>query len=140
QMCIRDRVIPVSFSAFGHEIHVSSNSTITNFQFSSTSKKITFGVSGPNGTKGFVNITFPKTLLSGELNVYINQTPLVRNVNYTLATNATHHSIDLNYQHSTHEIEIIGTVAIPEFPDMAILMVSLLAIAAVMLTLKKPNS
>lgn len=133
-------VIPMSFSAFGQEILVSSNSTITNFQFSSTSKKISFSVSGSTGTKGFANITFPRSLLSGDLTVYLNGTPLVRDVNYTLVANATHYGVNLNYLHSTHQVEIIGTEAIPEFPDMAILMIGMLAIAAVLIILKKPSS
>ena len=40
---------------------VYSNSTITQFAFNSTSNELSFVVSGPSGTTGYVNICIPKT-------------------------------------------------------------------------------
>lgn len=109
-------VIPVTFSALGQDIQVSSNSTITDFQFSEASKKIGFNVSGSDGTKGFANITFPKALLSGDLAVYLDQVPLTNGVGYTMTSDATQFTFSLTYSHSMHKIEIVGagTPAAPE--------------------------
>jgi hypothetical protein len=105
--------IPVTFPVQGQNVQISSNSTITNFQFSGTSKKISFDVSGADGTEGFANITIPKALLSGDFTVYLDQTPLTNGVNYTLTSDTTYNSLNVNYSHSTHKIEVVGTQVIP---------------------------
>ena len=53
---------------------LTSNSTITQFAFNSTTKELSFIASGPSGTKGYVNIYIPKTLISdiSTLKTYID--------------------------------------------------------------------
>ncbi len=43
---------------------LTSNSTVTQFAFNSTTQELGFIVSGPSGTKGYVEIYIPKTLIS----------------------------------------------------------------------------
>jgi hypothetical protein len=55
---------------------LTSNSTITQFTFNPDSKELRFIASGISGTKGFVNIYIPKTILSdiSTLKAYIDGT------------------------------------------------------------------
>jgi hypothetical protein len=81
-----------------------SNSTITELAFNSTTKTITFTLSGPHGTTGYTNITIAKTLINNitNLTIYLDD----HQIEY-LAT-ATEHTwlIHFTYTHSTHKVTI----------------------------------
>ena len=94
-----------------------SNSSISSFQFNSSSKQLSFNVTGSTGTTGFCDVTIPDNLLWGEFSLYLNGSPLVKDMDYTQTYNGTHYTFHINYTHSTHTIEITGTEAIPEFPS-----------------------
>jgi hypothetical protein len=106
-------IIPYTFSASGQQIKVISNSTITNFQFNPTEKKISFNVSGSDGTKGFSNITIPKDLMGGIITVYKDQLLLTSGVDYVDTSNSTHYVVNIVYSQSSHEIEIVGPQVTP---------------------------
>jgi len=113
---------------------VDSNSTISNFNFTKEEKKISFMVEGEPGTIGYCNITIPIELLGGPYTVtFDNETILQK---YDAPTNGTHAFIYITYNHSTHTIEIIGTTVIPEYPSLALLLVSSLPIALMIALLK----
>jgi hypothetical protein len=42
---------------------VASNSTVTSFSYNAVTTQLTFGVSGPDGTMGFVQVCIPKSSL-----------------------------------------------------------------------------
>jgi hypothetical protein len=130
-------VVPLTFSPFEQDSSISSNSTISNFQFNETSKKISFDVTGSDGTSGFANITFPKALLSGTLTVFLNGSQLVEGTDYTLTSTDTHHIIYLTYSHSSHEVEVVGTEAIPEMPTILILTLFMLGAGIVLIAINK---
>jgi hypothetical protein len=95
-------------------VSVESNSTVSNFVFNQPDKEISFNVTGLAGTIGFCNVTIPKALLYGEpWTVLIDGAP----VPPTITENATHSSLYFTYTHSTHEVQIIGTWAIPPPPS-----------------------
>ena len=103
------------------QVEIYSNSSISEFQFNTTSKKLGFNVTGPAGAGGFCNISIPVTLLWGDFSLFINGVPLVEGVDYTKTYNGTYYIFHITYTHSEHTIEISGTEVIPEFPSAIIL-------------------
>lgn len=104
------------------DVKVASNSTVSNVQFDGQAKKISFTVSGETGTKGTTDIVIPKSLLSGNITVMIDGQ--VMSQSDVIETNDTQDetTLELNYHHSTHTIEVIGTNAVPEFPTSLMIM------------------
>jgi hypothetical protein len=96
-------------------VSVKSNSTVSNFAFNQPDKEISFNVTGPADTIGFCNVAIPKALLYAESSDWI---VLIDGalVPPTITENATHSCLYFTYTHSTHEVQIIGTWAIPPPP------------------------
>lgn len=106
-----------------------------NHTFSREEKTITFDVI--TEYDNFFNVTIPAELLGGDLEVLIDEIP----INYSITKNATHASLYFTHSHSTHNIKIEGTTAIPEFPAAIILplfmILSLITVVFVKLKKKK---
>lgn len=102
-----------------HSITTISNSTITNFQFNSTLKTVSFSVTGETQTIGFCRVTIPNTIVQEMWNN--NYTVLIDNREPLMIRNWTDDKntfIYLMYQHSQHTITII-----PEFPPSTLLVI-----------------
>jgi parallel beta-helix repeat protein len=102
-----------------HPITTISNSTITNFQFNSTLKTVSFSVTGETQTIGFCRVTIPNTIVQEMWNN--NYTVLIDNREPLMIRNWTDDKntfIYLMYQHSQHMITII-----PEFPPSTLLVI-----------------
>lgn len=113
------------------DVQVASNSTsVTNLNFDEQNKKLSFTVQGDAGTKGVTEITIPKSLLSGDLTVMIDGQAMAQSDVVETASTDTETTLELNYHHSTHQIDIVGTNAIPEFGTFAsvVLVISVLTI------------
>ena len=81
---------------------IASNSTVTDLTFNSTSQELSFTVSGPSGTTGYVDAFIAKSLvgdISG-LKVYLDGNPL----NYTATLQGDSWLIHFTYHHSTHKV------------------------------------
>jgi parallel beta-helix repeat protein len=123
------------FSTFsvaeGVEVHVISNSTVSDFKFNGTA--ILFNVSGANGTTGFCNVCVPTSLLNGTLSVFVNGTQ----VQYSLLpiSNSSVSYLYFTYGHSTEPVAIM-----PEFPSSLILAMFMLATLSAMVVHKKKHS
>ena len=117
---VEDKTYPIS---------AISNSTVSELNFNPAAKELNFKVNGQSGTTGFCTITIPTSLIWGELSVYKDGTLLVKNVDYTQSTDGTNNILQINYSHSIHNFKIVGTEAIPEFPQT----IMLLAVAAIFL-------
>lgn len=130
------------FTAYDNlKVEIYSNSSLSEFQFNTTSKKLYFNVTGSAGTRGFCNVTIPENLLWGDFSLFINGIPLVEGINYTKIYNGTHYTFYTTYTHSEHTIEIVGTEAIPEFPSAIILpLLMILSIAAIFFAKKKAKT
>jgi len=89
---------------------ICSNSTVAGFMFEPDLKKICFNVTGPSGTKGFCNVTVPKTLLNGIYEVSDDSI-----LDPSISSNGSCNFVYFLYNHSTKNIKITGTTAIPEF-------------------------
>ena len=106
------------------DVNLASNSDVSNLQFDAQAKKISFTVSGETGTKGTTDITIPKSLLSGNFSVMIDGQVMSQADVIETANTQDETTLEINYHHSTHTIDIVGTNAVPEFPT------SLLVLAA----------
>lgn len=100
------------FSSFsisqGYSVNILSNSTITNFNYSSPDRKISFSVEGEHGTIGFCELAIPHILMDVDrIEVVIDNgtTPILYS-NLTIRDNTTHRWIFFSYQHSTHAIVV----------------------------------
>ncbi len=83
---------------------VISNSTLSEIFFNSTSKELSFTVSGSSDTTGYINVHIPKSLISdaSNLKVYLDGNQLV----YTTQSQGDSWLVSFSYHHSTHQISI----------------------------------
>jgi len=120
-------------------VDVISNSSVSDFSFNpEEGDLIRFIVNGENGTAGFCRVEIPKDLLYTEGNWIV----LVDGNVITPTVNEDQNSSYLyfTYQQSstlTKTVEIIGTVAIPEFPSWTILPLFATATLIVILVRKR---
>jgi hypothetical protein len=101
---------------------------------------IGFKVYGATGM-GFCNITIPRALIdvkTGNWTVKIDGMPLPSE-NFTETKNEEYVFIYLNYSHSVHTIEIVGTWVVTEFPPnmLPLILVILSFIAAIIVVQKR---
>lgn len=96
------------------EVKVQSNSNISNFSFNEEAKRISFNVEGTNGTNGFAIITAEKVLEPPYL-VTIDGQPTTDFFTFEDSIR-NENTVQINHQHSLHEIAIKGTNVVPEFP------------------------
>jgi len=89
---------------------IESNSTLSNIEFIYEDKKISFNVTGSEGTVGFCNVTIPNVLLGGPYTVQVDDLLITPEE----TTNGTHTFLYFTYNHSTQTVQIKGaTVATP---------------------------
>lgn len=83
---------------------VTSNSTVSALSFNSTNQKLTFKVSGDNGTTGYVDVNIAKSLIDdpSTLKVYLDG----KQQSYISETQGEPVLVSFEYQHSTHEVTI----------------------------------
>jgi hypothetical protein len=81
-----------------------SNSTVYALAFNNETSTLSFNVTGPTGTTGYVKASIPKSLLTnGEnLQAYLDGNQL----NYSVATLGDSWVFTFNYSHSTHQISL----------------------------------
>lgn len=125
-----------------YNVDVISNSIVSDFSFNpDKGALIRFNVEGETGKTGFCRVTIPKDLLHTE----DNWTVLVdgKSVTPTVNEDVINSYIYFTYQHSTKNVEIVGTTAIPEFPSWTLLPLLLMATSAAIIykrnLTKKPN-
>jgi hypothetical protein len=83
---------------------VESNSTITELFFNSTSSELSFKVTGPSGTTGYVQYKIAKSLLASVQNVKVFLDGSQLNVNITSEGNSW--LLYFAYHHSSHNVVI----------------------------------
>lgn len=117
---------------------LASNSTVSAFTFAQSNKEISFVATGPANTTGYFNVSMPKMLLSGPWRILSSQRDVTSKA--TIVENETHTTILLNYNHSSQNIELIGTQVIPEYPSPSsfFLAILLLSTAAVIFVKRRP--
>jgi nitrous oxidase accessory protein NosD len=83
---------------------VESNSTVSALAFNSTSSELSFTVSGPSNTTGYVKVTIAKSLVTNAENikVYLDGNQL----NYDVTSSADSWLLTFTYAHSKHNVMI----------------------------------
>jgi parallel beta-helix repeat protein len=128
--------IQVLWQNVPYPVMLRGNSTISNFDFSQTGKQVSFDVAGPMNTTGYFNLSIPTSLLSGPWTILLDRADVTSKAMMT--ENQTCTTIHLGYNHSSHNIQIIGTNVIPEYSVTSILLLStLLALPPTILFAKK---
>jgi hypothetical protein len=81
-----------------------SNSTVYDLAFNNQTSTLSFNVTGPSGTTGYVTATISKDMLTnGEnLQVYLDG----KQLNYSVTSTLNSWIVTFNYSHSTHQISI----------------------------------
>jgi outer membrane protein assembly factor BamB len=120
---------------------VVSNSTVSALAFNSTSNELSFTVSGPEGTTGFVDLTIAKNLIENiaELRVYLDGASL----SYTTTSIADSWILHFTYLHSFHSVIVdFGSAFIPELSTWTILplMIIVLLLAVIITKKRKSNT
>jgi hypothetical protein len=102
---INDTVGAQSITVWSTPFSVISNSTISELTFNSTSKTLTFIVSGPTGTTGCTNVTIAKTLIGNlsELKIYLDG----NQIEYMTTSTEYAWLIHITYHHSTHKVVMV---------------------------------
>jgi len=113
---------------------IQTNSTLSAFSFNSSSNKLSFSVSGPFGSTGYVNLRVAKNLIGNvsDLQVYLDGEEL----SYITESVGDSWLIYFNYYHSVHTVTIdLGSVASQkpsnELPIWWLPVVAVLSVAVV---------
>ncbi len=121
---------------------VQSNSTLSEISFNSTTRELSFVVSGPPGTTGYVDVYFAKSLINdaSTLNIRLdgNQIP------YTAQSIGDSWLISFAYHHSTHQVTMNLNATSPSIPTRQIILWAIygviadaIAIVTILLFLRK---
>ncbi len=92
--------MPIQNSIF----YIESNSTVTFLAFNTSLSELSFNVSGPSGTSGYVKATVAKSLLpnGADARLYLDG----RQLNYELQETPDCWLLTFGYQHSTHRVSL----------------------------------
>jgi len=123
---------------------VTSNSTITEYAFNSTSKALSFTVSGASGTTGYVDVYIPKSLINdvSDLTVYLDGNLIT----YNSESQADSWILSFSYAHSEHKVTIDLSAAISkedetptDFTIYIIIIAVVIAAAVATIALKRKH-
>jgi len=98
---------------------VTSNSTLSSLAFNSTDESLSFTVSGPTGTTGYVELSVPNSLVSdvSQLKVLLDGNQL----SYSFQLQGDSWIVSFIYHHSTHQVKVnFGAAAANAFPTLQI--------------------
>lgn len=111
------------------QVEIQSSSKISDFNFDAASKRISFKVSGDDGTEGTTIISVG-AVLKGPYTVSIDGLPITDFE--TMKSEVTGEtSIKLTYGHSIKEVVITGTEVVPEFSAIAALIMAISVMAMI---------
>ena len=138
--------VPTKDASF--TVGISSNSTVSDFAFDSVNKKISFSVQGVTGTRGVSDVTIPKSLLGGQIQVSIDGiTEPYNSDGIVIVLDTPSETIfEINYHHSKHTIQLVGTSAaqvvpvdasaVPEFNSIAPIVLAMAIMSTVLISSK----
>ncbi len=125
----------IDVDGVNYSVSITSNSTISHFNFNQSLPGITFNTTGNPGTTGFCNVTVPKALLKGESWMITIDNEIWA---FTPTENTSHSSLYFTYSYtSTRRVVIEGTWVIQEFPSPIILPLVMIAVLIMTLIYKK---
>lgn len=94
----------------GEIVTIEGNVTITNILVKKNT--LHFDASGPDGSTGWINVTFPMVNTT-EIKVFINKEKLTPPPFPIITTNGTHYFIYFEFPLSTHSIDIQFAPTVP---------------------------
>ena len=116
---------------------VESNSTVSALAFNATSSELSFIVSGPSGTMGYVKVSIAKSLVEHvtDLKVYLDGSES----EYSMTSVGDSWLLVFNYAHSSHQVVVnLGVVVVSEFSSVILLLG--LPVALLAFLLAKPRA
>jgi parallel beta-helix repeat protein len=130
--------VRVFWDNMGFPVYLTSNSTISSFNFDQPNKQITFSTKQPANTTGYFNISIPKTLL--DRSAEQNWTLLIDNSNiasnYIITETESYSTIYLSYA-GNRTVQIVGGYVIPEYSNFTLLLVMTLSTVLSLIILVK---
>jgi hypothetical protein len=120
-------------------VSIASNSGISEVQLNREDKKLSFFAEGNTGTTGMTEIKIPKSLLSGDMTVLIDQNIAAEDDVLLKSDTGAETTLEINYKHSIHRVEVAGTNVVPEFPLAILIMaaaIGTIAVASTVLRLR----
>jgi len=111
---------------------VVSNSTVSQLNFESAKRELTFTVEGPSGTEGYADVCIAKTLIGNieGVEVKLNGTE----IDYTATSIDDSYLIHFTYQHSAHTVAVnlgLETVFVDGMPSPLIYLIAGAAVVAI---------
>lgn len=100
-----------------YTVYFSSNSTVSNFNFSPEKNSIQFSVNCENQTASFCRVIIPKEFLDVENSNWLVFCDNKISENITISETSDNSYLYLTFSNETKIVEIMGTAAIPEFPS-----------------------
>jgi parallel beta-helix repeat protein len=100
-----------------YPITTQSNNTIASFDFSISTKQVSFNATGPSSNVGYCNVTIPKALLQG--NPYQVSVDEKSASNISVTETADETSIYFVYNLTTHRAKITGTQVLDVISPLA---------------------
>jgi hypothetical protein len=83
---------------------IESNSTVYDLAFNNETSILSFNVTGPSGTTGYVKASISKTMLANGDNLQVQMDG--KQFNYSVTSTGDSWVVALNYSHSTHQVRI----------------------------------
>jgi parallel beta-helix repeat protein len=113
-----------TWNGVAYSVDTVSNSTLSNISFNSTTKTLSFDLTGASGTMGFCKVAIPQSLMPcanlKDWIVTVDGTQVLPpNLNVTTDANYTY--IYFTYHQSTETVQITSTSAVPEFQPLILL-------------------
>jgi hypothetical protein len=119
-------------------VTVDSNSAILGFDFNQSERQINLYVLGANETSSFCDFAVPNDLLGGNLSLTLDGSTLVGGVDYTQTSNSTHNIFQVTYsEEGIHTIELVISDDIPEFPNVILLSLFMVAVLVAAIIYRK---
>jgi len=117
---------------------VISNSTVSELAFNTTDWTLSFTVSGPSGTKGYVKVIVAKSLVANITNIRVYLTG--NQTEYSITSTDDSWLLTFNYVHSTHQVVVdLDINIIPEFLTWtSILLILMVLTVAVAICKRRP--
>ncbi len=120
---------PVETGGYIFEVQTVSNFDIPDYQFSSEEKRLSFIISS-SVSENLAEIQIPKNLINGNFTFYLNGEEILADVK----TNEKISLITMEFPgKGLHKIDIIGTTYLPEFSEIAPLVLATSLIGIVFL-------
>jgi regulation of enolase protein 1 (concanavalin A-like superfamily) len=121
---------------------VSSNSTVSNLSFNSTSRELSFTITGPTGTTGYADVFIAKSLIQDSSSITVSLDE--NNIDYTAISTGDSWLLHFTYSHSAHNITInlanstlIDITQLGNWVIYIVIAVVVIAIVGIIIVLKR---